>query len=716
MRRMPAAVRYLTLHRLAFCVTALTVLVTAAATAATAAFAADAATVGNRQTLTDNSSSSVLVTANTSQVSAATSAVERTISDAARGLPISFFSAPQSDPLDLPSGRVGARSQTFLLELGQLRQHARLLSGRWPVSAAGSILQACLPATAARLLGLTAGNTVTVRDSLTHSTVGLRISCTFSEVDPADSYWQLDALGTASVTKAGGFTTYGPMVTTEPATSWPVAPSAGNWLAVPNFSAMTATNLSSLSSSLANALSGLTNSSTISPVITTNLPSLLSDQAVALEVSRSQLLIGQLILLVIAGASLAVAVNLLASQRAGEPGLLMARGATRWQLAARGGTDAALLAIPAAIGGPLIGAWLAPLLARIGHVGTGSISLPSGLPMVAWTAGVLVATGCAFIIALPWLRQPISPIQRRAGRARQRAISSVLSSGADIALVLLAIAASWQLAHYSAPVSTGVTGAIGVDPVLVAAPVLALTAGTLIMLRLLPLVIRLTERMAARGRGITVPTAAWMISRRTLRQAGPALLTVLAVPTAVIALSDGTSWRQSVQDQASFTVGSDTSISLPTGAPLPIGSVGEVTAAHGVQDATPVLRDTFSLPDNTQTTMLAIDPKQAEAIVPLRHDLLIKPATEPLNAITAGSAIHGLTLPGKPVRLQVVAALTGSELGSASLTLQMSDAAGVSYEIPTGQLAANSVSRHIDITISPSQGADYPLTLTGFNI
>ncbi len=716
MRRMPAAVRYLTLHRLAFCVTALTVLVTAVATAAIAAFAAAAATTANRETLTDNPASSILVTSTTTQFAAETASVTRTIAHNAPGLPMTFVAAPQSEALDLPAGRGGHGAQTFLLGLSQVRKHARLSAGGWP-SGSGGAMQACLPVRAAQLLGLAVGDVVTVRDSIDRASFGIRISCTFTELDPASAYWQLNALGTAAIAKAGGFTSYGPMVVTAAPTSWPVQPSAANWLAVPDFGAMTARNLSDLAASVGAALSALSNSSSISPVITTSLPTLLSDQAVALQVARSQLLIGQLILLVIAGASLAVAVNLLASQRAGEPGLLMARGATRRQLAAKGGADAALLAIPAAIGGPLLGAWLAPQMARLGLIGTGSLSIPGGLPAVAWVAGVAVAAGCALIVALPWLRRPISPIRRRAGRVRQRTITAALSSGADIALVLLALAASWQLAHYSAPVSTGVSGVIGVDPILVAAPVLALSAGTLIMLRLLPLLIRLTERVAARGRGITVPTAAWMISRRTMRQAGPALLTVLAVATAVIALAEGTSWRDSVQDQAGFTVGGDTSITLPAAAPLPIGQVAQITGVRGVRAVTPVIRATFSLPGNSGLgTLLGLDPRPATAIVPLRHDLLVKPLANPLGTIAEDNGPTGVVLPGKPTGLQVVAALSRSAVTGAVLTVQLSDAAGVSYQLVAGSLPANGKAQRLDMSFGASPGPDYPLRLTGFSL
>jgi hypothetical protein len=742
MPRMPAAVRYLTLHRLAFSITALTVLLTAVSAAAVAAFASSTVTVANRETLADNASSAILVTAGTTDFAATSSVVTRTLSGAAAGLPMSFITARKSDPLDLPSGLGGAKAQAVLESMAGFRQHAILVSGHWPAATPqpGRQVQACLPLAAAKLLRVGAGSRLSVRDSLGGPSAQVLVACTFSERDAGAPYWQLDPLGTSATSSLGGFTNYGPLITTEPSASWPVAATSGSWLAVPDFGAMTATNLSALSASVGNAVSGLANNQSVSFGVSTSLPALLSDQAVALEVARSQLLIGELILLVVAGATLAVAVHLLASQRGGQPALLKARGATRRQLAGRGATDALLLAVPAAIGGPLIGAWLAPVMARLGVAGSAPIRFPVALPLSAWIAGIAVAAGCAFVIALPWLRDPPSPVSQRAGRARQRSVTVALAGGADLALVLLAAGAAWELAHYTAPIATGLDGSIGIDPILVIAPVLALTAGTLVMLRLLPWLVRFAERLASRGRGIIVPAAAWLISRRALRQAGPALLTVLAVATAVITIGEAASWQHSVSDQARFAVGADTRVVLPAAAPLPMDAVSDVTGAHGVQAATPVVRASFTVASNAPAQLLAVNSAMAAAVVPLRSDLDIVPARDPLSVLGQPRPV-GVTLPGRPASLQLVLSLsapqnsgTGEVLGcfqsscdtstgaqatlagitNASLAVMLTDGAGVQYAAATVALATNGTSQRVRITLGP--GTDYPVTLSGFGL
>ena len=142
MRRMPAAVRYLTLHRLAFTITALTVLVTAISAAATSAFAASAAAVANRETLTDNVGSSILVTAATTHAAGTDSQIAQALIRGAPGLPMSIISAQQSNPLNFTGGLGGPKAQTLLLDLPKARQHVTLTSGTWPGATSAGEVQA----------------------------------------------------------------------------------------------------------------------------------------------------------------------------------------------------------------------------------------------------------------------------------------------------------------------------------------------------------------------------------------------------------------------------------------------------------------------------------------------------------------------------------------------------------------------------------------------
>ncbi|MYX73535.1 hypothetical protein, partial [Streptomyces sp. SID3915] len=77
----------------------------------------------------------------------------------------------------------------------------------------------------------------------------------------------------------------------------------------------------------------------------------------------------------------------------------------------------------------------------------------------------------------------------RAG-ARSSALPAPVRAGADVALLVIAGVAYWQLDRQTGGSGGGALsgdrhGELGIDPLLVAAPALALLAGTVLTLRLL---------------------------------------------------------------------------------------------------------------------------------------------------------------------------------------------------------------------------------------
>ena len=168
-------------------------------------------------------------------------------------------------------------------------------------------------------------------------------------------------------------------------------------------------------------------------------------------------------------------------------------------------------------------------------------------------------------------------------------MAAVARAGLDIALVVLAVLAGEQLRRYSAA-SDG--GTAGIDPVLALAPALALAAGSVATLRLLPLAARTAAWLAVRGRGLTASLASWQFSRMPVRQGGAALLLTMAVATGTLALAQHASWLKSASDQAAFATGGDVQVDLP--AALEPGGAGAVTAARGVTHAMAVVQNQAS--------------------------------------------------------------------------------------------------------------------------
>jgi len=718
-RKAPAIVRRLTPHRLALASAMVTALLSASLLAALASFSASVTSYAVRTSLAHNPATSMSVTGSFTSPAGVARADPLVRAGLRRALPqarLTILGSARSDYLDVPADLGGANAETHVISLPDLTGHATLLDGTWPAAAgSGHAEQVAAPSSVAARLHLTAGQTVVLREATTGAREPVEITGIFRARQPASAYWSLDPTGGPQV--SGGFAIYTSLVASPAGlAAGPIPVSSATWLAEPDVAAIGAGGLPAIAAQVQAGLNGLPGRAGLqNPVVTSGLPALLNGLATALVVARSQLAIGVLAFLVIAGATVALATTLLGQQREAEAALLRSRGASRRQMAGTGAAEAALLVVPVAAAGPVLGGLLLPWLARRGPLANSGLRLPVAFPAVAWLAAGAAAAGCAVIIAPGWLRAAGSPVRARALRGRQRVLASAARSGADLALIVLAVLAGWQLARYSAPVSAGLDGSIGVDPILVSAPVLALAAGAVIMLRLLPGVVRLGDRAAARGRDLTAAVAAWQISRRPLRQAGPILLAVLAVATTVLATAQWTSWQRSAQDQASFSTGADVRVDLPAAAPLPLGQVATLTQAPGVTGAVPVIRSQFGVANGNTATLLALDPQQAASVATIRPDLAGGSPAALLRRITPGGAPPGEPLPGRPARLLITARLTAPGVTQPQLFVELRDAFGISYQVQAGVLPADGRAHALVVAIGPSHAA-YPLRITGYTL
>ena len=296
-------------------------------------------------------------------------------------------------------------------------------------------------------------------------------------------------------------------------------------------------------------------------------------------------------------------------------------------------------------------------------------------------------------------------------------VAGVARAGLDIALVVLAVLAGWQLRQYSAA-SNG--GTAGIDPVLALAPALALAAGSVAALRLLPLAARTTDRLAARGKGLVASLAGWQFSRMPIRQGSAALLLIMAVAAGTLALAQHESWTRSASDQAIFATGGDVQVNLP--AQLEPGGVGAVTGARGVTHSLAVAADIQASPGE----MIAVDSAQAPQVARLRGDESRLPAASLFRAITPSGGLPGAVLPApqpgaRAGTIRLTAALgphppvsardsraLAAQLGPVTVTLTILDATGSAYQVAAGTLVADGLPHLLVASLGGNQ-ARYPL-------
>jgi hypothetical protein len=410
---------------------------------------------------------------------------------------------------------------------------------------------------------------------------------------------------------------------------------------------------------------------------------------------------------------------LLAEHRRVEVTLMRARGASGPQIAALAVGEGLLLSAPSAVAAP----FLAPLLVRAATATPlpGTPSLRVGLMPTAltWTIAVVAALACALAITLPPLRGIRKTyVETVTARGRGERRGAVQRAGADLALVVVAGLAIWQLAHYGGPVTATATEGLGIDPLIVAGPALALLAGGVLILRLVPIASRAGERATTHGRGLAPAVGTRQVSRRPLRTAGPALLLVMTVAVGVLSVVTGVTWRQSQLDQADFQAATDVRIDAPSdqASPLIAGQGGRYARLPGVTAISPVLRDTGST-GSTDVTVLAADTAKLGGMLRTHSGL---PANAPFARLAAGDPrAAAVPVPGRPDRLSV-----GLRAGPAEpdepidLTVIISDALHTTYEVPAGSLPVDDRVHAMVIGLSALAGRDgvisYPLTVRGF--
>ncbi|MEU9578664.1 FtsX-like permease family protein [Streptomyces chilikensis] len=739
-------------HRALLAAAFLTVLLTTSVLAALTAYAGALGDASLRHALGDPAAAaenSLLVRADIGREgqAAADAAVRRAAAETFDGLPATVRPLIRSGSYALPGGRDGdgGRSGGHTAGGPDLTHFAALdpaevlfTAGRPPAAGApaGSApVETALAENAAAALDLSPGDRFTLTDRLGGPSVPVVITGLFRPRDPGAPYWRLDELGGRGAATVD-FTTYGPLLT-DPAvlTSERVSTGPSSWLVSADFAPLTADRLDALRTASRDGAAALTRSGALgqpegmggtTASAVTGLPAALDRIERSLEVSRSTLLTVAAQLAVPAGCALLLTARLLTAERSGETRLLLARGASRRRPAALAGAESLLLTLPAALLAPALAAPLTALmggqgdLARIGLRPDTSLAALAGRPDV-WLASAVTALACAAAMTLPALTGAATA----GGRAR--ALPAPLRAGGDLALVALAVVAYLQLRRRS----DDAFGA-GLDPLLTAAPAMALLAGTVLTLRLLPPLARLAERLAARGRGPVTALAAWQIARRPGRAAAPVLLLAPAVALGMLAIGQHASSQRSQDDRADFRAGTQIRVTAPSAAAP--GTAEALAGVEGVRSVAPAARGALPMSGDRTATVLALDTREASATLRMRPDLSDGPAAARVAALAPRSAPAGPVVPGGSTGLRVTARLadaTGSRAGSpadarpprrgagvtaAEASAVLTDAHGTVFRLPLGELPADARAHTLTAGLSGSGGAPGELTLTGVEL
>lgn len=513
----------------------------------------------------------------------------------------------------------GARpgSQAYLAATDALATRADLTSGRWPAPTPGRT-EVVVPDTTARLLGLAAGDEVTLGGERglggVDRTVPLVVVGTFRP--RAVTEWERDPLGGAGFSPAysdglEAAPTYGPFVVDPQA--FLDSGSSVNALRVTAHPRLDLADDAALREAerLLRDAPGLLSGRVGDRAGLTRLASDLPRTLAHLHAQRASTTSTVLVVLLL-GTALSLAAALLTGRLVGavredERDLLVTMGLGRRQQLGTSAAEAALLALVAgAIAVPAASLLHSRLTHRTDLTAAG---LAQG-PVVTWslalavmgTAVLLTAT----LVAASLRPRPVADPSPRTALARH---------GLDLVLLVAAAAAWWQL--QAQPSTSSRTG----DVVVTMAPVLCLAVLTVLGVRLVPALLGRAAALVGRARGLVLPLATQQAARRA--QASTAMVLVAAaVAAAVFALALRATWETSQEDQAALRVGTDVALTLR--APAELREAQEVRAALDGQDPAPAVSPVIHRPlalgrfvgrQGSRPVLVAVDSRRAGALL-----------------------------------------------------------------------------------------------------
>jgi hypothetical protein len=614
--------------------------------------------------------------------------VSRALRDAMGDLPTDVRWSGQSNTFALPGQDPEAvRDLTVLGFADGIEEHASLVRGTWPAGATGSQpIEVAVSEEAATEMASSVGDELELISRLDAGMlVTVRVAGIYHVTDPTDPFWWEDQQLLAGVSLSDRYRTIGPLLTTRAnalahagsgsvAFTWHAFPDFGQ-LDVDETSALRA-RLRDLSPRLQAALPDAT------PRVATKLGSILASSERSLLVSRTGVLLLIIQLAVLAAYAIVLTANLLVEHRRVHTALLRSRGAGTAQIVGLALIEGLVLAIPAALLGPWLAAGALSLLNVAGPLSRIQLGIVPLVSADAYLAAGAAALGCVALLVLPALSAARSFMDEQTGVSRQETRTLGQRIGIDLALLAVTVIALWQLRLYGSPLTTSVRGTLGLDPLLVAAPAIGLLAGGVLALRLLPLMAELIERAVARGRNLIGSLGARQLARRPLRYTRAALLLMLAISMGIFAVSYGSTWADSQQDQAAYQVGTDVRV-VPGRGPSaipPWAQAATFGSLDGVTGLTPVRHERLAVTRAAGAGELIGFVPEASDAVHFRSDQAAAPLADVLAPLAAArQPVELIELPGLPARLRV-----GAEIDITSLVSQ-------SFDEDTGEVSVEPV-------------------------
>ncbi|MDN4599194.1 FtsX-like permease family protein [Leifsonia virtsii] len=554
----------------------------------------------------------------------------------------------------VPSASVaGGGSASLIVASGDVRDRVRLVSGRWPSTAA----EAAVDESFARAHHLAVGGGLTFAGP--DRAVPVTVTAVWRPVDPSAPAW----LGL----RDGADGTDGRVIVSAAVADAASDGTAVQWVVTPDADRVTADHLPRLRAGFEGIRAALSADPTAadSPFSSTG-----QGLATVVAMQRSVVALQAVIpvplavLAVCSVIALALLGRLLADARRPETRLLRSRGVTLPGLAGAAATESAAAAVIAVSLGALgAQAVLLPLTGgpTAGAAGMLDVVLP---PLATLAAAVATATLTAVLSARSLTDAPGAV---EAGRAR-----SAVSAGLAVLALAAAALTLWRFLVFSSSAGVG-----GVDPAGVLAPAAVLCAIALLGLSLFGPAAAAVERLAGRGRGVEGVLPARQVGRGIALFSGPVALIVLAVGSFGFAAGYAGTFSGFLHDSGLLTTGAAVRADLGTGgAARSAAALSPASAlSHGGTTASPAIVDDGTVGE-TDVAVVVTDTALLPALVPVGSYLF--DAAGVAAALPPRGGIPGADLPAgdRALTLRVAATASSGAVAPSAVTAWLATTQG----------------------------------------
>jgi hypothetical protein len=596
-------------------------------------------------------------------------------------------------------------------------------------AAASAPVPAVIHADAAALLGIGTGDRVRLDPAASGRSEGLdlRVVGLVAPSDPLDPRWFAQSFGRVGSTTSGSFTEVGPFF---------VAPVAFARIGGDaSYTARLAVDSDRVEpgdideTRLAADRAPETYGAALAPVavrVETGLGDLLSNTDTSV---RSTAAVVAAVLLQVAAVALfglSVAAAAVVASRRGERILLHARGISTGGVVSDALVEALVIAVPAAIIGPLLATVAVEFVGRWGPIASTGLEVSGDLSgaafaMSAIAAGIAVAS--MVVPAFTAVRVPPTEVAQPADAPLLR------RTGLDIVLVVLAVVGLWQLQRTGSVASSAEPGGrVSVDPVLVLAPTLAIAAASLIAVRMLGIAANGLERIGARSRRLAPALAGREAARSGGRRNRSSVLVVVSVAVASFALIQAASWERSQRDQADAAVGADV-IVVPDGGQDAALSGAELASGYraldGVTAIAPIADRSVAVPAQARpVALVSLDAEKFATFSRTRSDIVAETMT--VTGLAAPVDLRGVALPADGGELSATISLAAAVTTAdgeqqptptrVEISMVVTDEFGTIRRLPASEPITTADGRATTATVSfgriePSASVDRPSRL-----